>query len=107
MSGRRPANYGVLYEVGFTIADVSQNKKSEHAVIKSILNRMRDAGFTVPYPKSEAITSPNRVNIANRSQDVFRLVQQCRLFRSLLDDLSQRISQFLVERHFAAGASVA
>ena len=67
---------------------------------------MRDAEITVSYPKSEAINSPKRVNIANRSQDVFRLVQQCRLFRSLPDDVSHRISQVLVERHFAAGASI-
>lgn len=103
---RKMAQDGVLYEVGFTIADWAQDKKSEHAVIKSILKCMRDAEITVSYPKRESIEIPKRVNIANRSQDVFRLVQQCRLFRSLSDNVSHRISQALVERHFAAGASI-
>lgn len=103
---RRLERDGVVYEVSFTIADYNEDKKSEHAVIKSILKCMRDAEITVSFPKSEVIHSPLRVPIANRSLDVFRLVQQCRLFRGLPDEISHRISKALVERHVAAGASI-
>ena len=103
---RKMTQDGVLYEVAFTIKDWAQDKKSEHAVIKSILKCMRDAEITVSHPKLENTEIEKRVSIANRSQDVFRLVQQCRLFRSLPDDVSRRISEALVERHFAAGASI-
>ena len=103
---RRLERDGVVYEVSFTIADYNEDKKSEHAVIKSILKCMRDAEITVSFPKSEVIHSPQRVPIANRSLDVFRLVQQCRLFRGLPDEISHRISKALVERPVAAGASI-
>lgn len=97
---------GVLYEVAFVIADWAQDKKSEHAVIKSILKCMRDAEITVSFPKREIIQSPQRVRIANRSLDVYHLVQQCRLFRGLPDEICLRISNVLVERHLGAGAQI-
>lgn len=103
---RRLERDGVVYEVGFTISDYNDDKKAEHAVIKSILQCMRDAEITVSFPKSEVIHSERRTAIANRSLDVFRLVQQCRLFRGLPDALAHRISEVLVERHFAAGATI-
>ncbi|MBS4097072.1 MAG: mechanosensitive ion channel family protein [Sulfuricella sp.] len=103
---RRMERDGVVYEVAFTIADYMEDKKSEHAVIKSILKCMRDAEITVSFPKSEVIHSERRVHIANRSLDVFRLVQQCRLFRNLPDEATHRISKVVVERHFAAGATI-
>ncbi len=103
---RKMERDGVLYEVAFTIADYADYKKSEHAVIKSILQCMRDAEITVSFPKSEVIHSPHRVRIANRALDVFHLVQQCRLFRGLPDEVSLRIGNALVERHFPAGTFV-
>jgi small-conductance mechanosensitive channel len=103
---RRLERDGVVYEVSFTIADYNEDKKSEHAVIKSILKCMRDAEITVSFPKSEVIHSQQRVHIANRSLDVFRLVQQCRIFRGLPDEICHRLSKVLVERHFAAGATI-
>ncbi len=103
---RKMERDGVLYEVAFTITDYADNKKSEHAVIKSILQCMRDAGITVAFPKSEVIQSQQRVRIANRSLDVFRLVQQCRMFRGLPDDVCHRISDALIERHFTAGKPI-
>jgi small-conductance mechanosensitive channel/CRP-like cAMP-binding protein len=97
---------GVLYEVTFTITDYADGKKAEHAVIKSILQCMRDAGIGVSFPKTEMIQTPTRVKIANRSLDLFYLVQQVRLFRGLPDELCHRISRVLVERHIPAGAAI-
>lgn len=103
---RKMERDGVLYEVAFVITRYDDRKQAEHAVIKSILERMRDAGITVSFPKSEVIHSRQRVSIANRSLDVFNLVQQCKLFRGLADDVCHRISDAVVERHFAAGAPI-
>lgn len=93
---RKLERYGVVYEVAFTIPNYADGKKAEHAVIKNILQCLRDAD----------ITSPGRTKIANRSLDVFHLVQQVRLFRGLPEDISLRISQVLVPRQFAAGAPI-
>ena len=97
---------GVLYEVAFTISDYADAKKAEHAVIKSVLQCMRDAGIGVSFPKTEMIESAGRVKIANRSLDSFHLVQQVRLFRGLSDEVCTRISNVLVERHIPAGAAI-
>jgi len=103
---RKMERDGVVYEVGVTIAAFADWKKSEHAVIKNILQCMRDAGITVSFPKSEIIQSPRRARIADRSMDTFRLVQQCRVFRSLPEDVCQRITGLLIDHHYAAGATI-
>ncbi|MEJ0069870.1 MAG: mechanosensitive ion channel family protein [Pseudomonadota bacterium] len=103
---RKMERDGVVYEVAFTITDYADAKKSEHAVIKSILQCMRDADITVSFPKTEMIQSPRRVRIANRSLDLFHLVQQVRLFRGLPEDVCHRIADVLVEHHIAAGAPI-
>lgn len=103
---RKMERDGVLYEVAFVISDYADIKKAEHAVIKSILQCMQDAGITVAFPKSEVIQSSQRVPIANRSLDVFRLAQQCRLFRGMPDDMCHAVSDALVERHFKAGMPI-
>lgn len=103
---RKMERDGVQYEVAFTISDYADAKKSEHAVIKSVLECMRDAGITVAFPKNEVIQSAQRVRIANRSLDVFHLVQQCRLFKSLPESVCHAISDCLIERHYAAGAVI-
>ena len=103
---RKMERDGVLYEIAFTITHYDDRKLAEHAVIKSVLQRMRDAEITVSFPKSEVIHSRQRVSIANRSLDVFNLVQQCKLFRGLADDVCHRISDAVVERHFVAGAPI-
>ncbi len=97
---------GVLYEVAFTIANYGDGKKAEHAVIKSILQCMRDADIGIAFPKSGSITIEGRTRIANRSLDVFHLVQQVRLFRGLSQELCHRISGALIEHHFPAGAEI-
>ena len=103
---RKMERDGVNYEVAVTITDYNDAKKAEHALIKSILQCMRDAGITVAFPKNEVIQSLARVPIANRSLDVFRLVQQCRLFRGLSDDVCHRIADAVVEKHFSAGKPI-
>lgn len=93
---RKLERYGVIYEVAFTISNYADAKKAEHAVLKNILQGMRDAD----------ITSPGRVKIANRALDTFHLVQQVRLFRGLPEVVCQRIAALLVERHIPAGAII-
>ena len=93
---RRLERYGVIYEVAFVISHYADGKKAEHAVLKNILQCMRDAD----------ITSPARTRIANRSLDVFHLVQQVRLFRGLPEDLCRRIAALLVERSIPAGKPI-
>ena len=97
---------GVLYEVAFTISNYVDGRKAEHSVIKGILQCMRDADITISFPRSETIESRSRVKIANRSLDVFHLVQQVRLFRGMSQDLCHRISAALVERQVPAGAPI-
>ncbi|MBL6616149.1 MAG: mechanosensitive ion channel family protein [Reyranella sp.] len=100
VSARKLTADGVLYEVSFTISNYADGRRSEHAVIKSILQCMRDADISVSAPGRE------RTRIANRSLDVFHLVQQVRLFRGLPKDLCHRISGVLIEHHFPAGAEI-
>lgn len=97
---------GVLYEIAFTIGNYGDGKKAEHAVIKSILERMRDADIGIAFPKAGSIAIEGRTRIANRSLDVFHLVQQVRLFRGLSQELCHRVSGALIERHFPAGAPI-
>ncbi|OAN48441.1 hypothetical protein A6A04_20120 [Paramagnetospirillum marisnigri] len=103
---RKMERDGVIYEVGFTITNYADGKKAEHAVIKNILQCMRDAGITVSFPKSEIIQAPRRVRIADRSMDTFRLVQQCRVFRSLPEEVCKRITGLIIDRYYAAGATI-
>jgi CRP-like cAMP-binding protein len=106
VNARRMERDGVVYEVAFTIANVADGKGAEHAMIKSILERMRDAGINVTFPKTEMIHAERRAAIANRSLDTYYLVQQCRLFRGLPADLCQRIAAELVEHSFTKGTTI-
>jgi small-conductance mechanosensitive channel/CRP-like cAMP-binding protein len=103
---RRMERDGVIYVVSFTITNYMDDDASEHAVIKSILQCMRNAGVTVSFPKSEVIHSERRVHIADRSLDIFYLVQQCRLFSGLSDEICHRIADLLIEHHFPKGAAI-
>ena len=67
---------------------------------------MRDADIGISFPKAGSITIESRARIANRSLDVFHLVQQVRLFRGFPQDLCHRISDVLIEHHFPAGAPI-
>ena len=42
-------------------------KKAEHAVIKSILQRMRDADITISFPRSESVTAAARARVTASS----------------------------------------
>lgn len=48
---------GVLYEVSFTIGNYGDGKKAEHAVIKSILQCMRDADTAISFPRAARLPS--------------------------------------------------
>lgn len=106
VNARRMERDGVVYEVGVTIPEYKDYKPYEHAIIKSILQRMHDAGITVTFPKSEVVYSKARARIADRSLDRFYLVQQCRLFRSMPDTVCRHIADALLEHHFPRGAVI-
>lgn len=106
VNARRMERDGVVYEIMFTIVDYMDYKAAEHAVIKSVLNCMRDADITVSFPKSEVIQTERRVHIADRSLDIFHLVQQVRLFRRLSEDLCHRIADLLIQHHFTKGQTI-
>lgn len=97
---------GVEYEIAFTIPNFADFKRAEHDMIKSVLKCMRDARITVSFPKTEIIRSEARATIANRSLDSFYLVQQCRLFRTLPDEVCATIAQNLVEHALAKGSVI-
>jgi len=103
---RRMERDGVAYAVSFTITDFLDADASEHAVIKSILQCMRNAGITVSFPRSEVIHAKRRARIADRSLDSFYLVQQCRLFAGLADEVCHRVAEVLTEHHFPRGATI-
>lgn len=106
VSARRLERDGVVYEIAFTIPDFADFKRAEHEMIKSVLNCMRDAGITVSFPKIENIPAAARAAIANRSLDSFHLVQQCRVFRGLPDEICARIAQGLIEHALPKGAVI-
>ena len=106
VSARRMERDGVNYEIMFTIPNFADFKRAEHDMIKSVLKCMRDARITVSFPKTEIIRSEARSPIANRSLDAFYLVQQCRVFRSLPEEVCSRIAALLTEHAFAKGAVI-
>ena len=106
VNARRMERDGILYEVAFTIPNFADFKKAEHDLIKNILTCMRDAGITVSFPKTEMIASNRRAGIAGRSLDSFFLVQQCRLFRGLPDEVCAEIAEGLVEHSVPKGATI-
>ena len=97
---------GVLYEVCVTISDYNDAKKAEHAIIKSVLQCMRDAGVGVSFPKTGMIQSAARARIADRSLDLLHLLRQVRLFRGLPEDVCRRVGEALIERHVPAGGAI-
>ena len=97
---------GVLYIISYCLTSYTDGSKSDHAVIKNVLRCMQDAGITVSFPKQEIISSPRRARIADRSMDILRLVQQCKVFRGLPVPVTERVATALRERHFPAGATI-
>ncbi|OYU46855.1 MAG: hypothetical protein CFE31_19510 [Rhizobiales bacterium PAR1] len=103
---RKMERDGIVYEVAFTIGNIADGKNMEHAMIRSIVERMRDAGITVTFPKSEVIHSERRAPIANRALDSLNLVQQSKLFRGLDAEICQRIAAELIEHAFPKGKTI-
>lgn len=95
---------GVLYAIRYVIADHDNGLSSDHAVIRSILSHLRDAGIGVAYPKQEVVAAERRVRVADRTFDRRVLVQQCALFRGLEPAAQARIAEALIERNLQAGA---
>jgi len=96
---RELTDSGVRYEIQFVISDYRDRKPAEHAIIKSVLECMRVANITV----SSGALIEDRVKIANRSLDLYHLVQQVKLFHQCSKEIWVSISKELVPRRFKPG----
>lgn len=96
---RELTDSGVKYEIQYVITDYRDKKFSEHAIIKSVLECMRVANITV----SSGALLEDRIKIANRSLDLYHLVQQVKLFNKFSKDVWVNISQELIPHRFSPG----
>jgi len=96
---RELTDSGIKYEIQYVLTDYRDRKSSEHAIIKSILECMRVANVTV----SNGDSPGDRIKIANRSLDLFHLVQQVKLFHNCSKEVWGSISQELVPLRFTPG----
>jgi len=96
---RELTDSGVKYEIQYVITDYRDRKAAEHAIIKSILECMRVANITV----SSGSLIEDRVKIANRSLDLYHLVQQVKLFHHCSKEVWVSIGHELVPRRFKPG----
>lgn len=97
---------GVVYAVRYAIADNRHGLAADHAIIKSVLARLRDAGIGVSYPKQEVVSTDRRVRVADRRLDRTLLVQQCVLFQALPGEVQERIADALIELHVPVGTEI-
>lgn len=97
---------GVLYAIRYVIEDNNDALAADHAVIRSVLERLRDAGIGISYPKQEVVNTERRVRVADRTLDREVLVQQCALFRGLPSVQQRAIAEGLVQLKLRAGATL-
>lgn len=97
---------GVIYAVRFVIPDHRQGLAADHAILKSLLARLRDAGIGVSYPKQEVVNTDKRIRVADRRLDRTLLVQQCVLFQGLPAPVQELIADALIELHVPMGAEI-
>lgn len=96
---RELTDSGVKYEIQYVITDYRDRKSAEHAIIKSILECMRVANITI----SSGDLVEDRVKIANRSLDLYHLVQQVKLFNKFSRDVWASIGKELISHRFIPG----
>ena len=96
---RELTDSGVKYEIQYIISDYRDRKPAEHAIIKSVLECMRVANITV----SSGALIEDRVKIANRSLDLYHLVQQVKLFHRCSKEIWVSIGNELAPRRFKPG----
>ena len=96
---RELTDSGVKYEIQYVITDYRDRKPAEHAIIKSVLECMRVANITI----SSGVDVEDRIKIANRSLDLYHLVQQVRLFHQCSKEVWVSIGNELVPRRFKPG----
>ena len=96
---RELTDSGVKYEIQYVITDYRDRKSAEHAIIKSVLECMRVANISI----SSGSAEEDRVKIANRSLDLYHLVQQVKLFHQCSKEIWVSISNELVPRRFKPG----
>ncbi|MBN8938352.1 MAG: mechanosensitive ion channel family protein [Rhizobiales bacterium] len=97
---------GIVYAARYVIADNRQALAADHAVIKSVLARLRDASIGVSYPKQEVVNAERRVRVADRRLDRKLLVQQYTLFQALPAEVQEVIADKLIELHIPVGADI-
>jgi small-conductance mechanosensitive channel/CRP-like cAMP-binding protein len=95
---------GVLYAIRYVVPDNGDALAADHAVIRSVLERLRDTGIGVAYPKKEVVSVERRIRVADRTLDRYVLVQQCAMFRGLDPDARRAIADSLKELKLEAGA---
>jgi small-conductance mechanosensitive channel len=96
---RELTGVGVKYEIQYVITDYRDRKSAEHAIIKSVLECMRVANITI----SSGAAIEDRVKIANRSLDLYHLVQQVKLFHQCSKEVWVSIGNELEPRRFKPG----
>jgi small-conductance mechanosensitive channel len=96
---RELTDTGVKYEIQYVITNYRDRKSSEHAIIKSVLECMRVANITI----SSGDAPEDRIKIANRSLDLYHLVQQVKLFHKCSKEMWVNIGNELTPHRFKPG----
>ncbi|APC05559.1 mechanosensitive ion channel family protein [Polynucleobacter asymbioticus] len=96
---RELTDTGVKYEIQYVITNYRDRKSSEHAIIKSVLECMRVANITI----SSGAAPEDRIKIANRSLDLYHLVQQVKLFHKCSKEMWVNIGNELTPHRFKPG----
>jgi small-conductance mechanosensitive channel/CRP-like cAMP-binding protein len=97
---RQLTSSGVEYAVEYVLADHRDRKHALHAIIKSILECMRVANIAI---STASVVSFDPSKIANRSLDLYHLVQQVKLFNRCSKEVWVSISNELVPHRFKPG----
>jgi len=105
VSAMEMTDTGVRYEVRFILQDYRDLVLSQHAIIKSILECMRVANITVAggITDTDGEITLNSNTIANRSKDLFYLVQQVKVFHHFSKEAWQTLSDLLIPKRFSSG----
>lgn len=93
---------GVEYLITYTIADMRDRLPAEHAIMRSVLESMRVANISIARSNYYDTTA----RIANRSLDLYHLVQQVKLFAGLDEDIARNIVNLLESQRYAPSSII-
>lgn len=91
---------GIGYEVAYVLKNYRDAGMAKHAILKSVLDSMRLSNISV------ASNTEEPTKIASGSLDVFRLVQQVKLFNGFSSELLTEICENLKAERFLTGAHI-